>query len=259
MTSESWNAQKSLVASLIDDAASLRFDLNQAIKAQIDTSPYSAKITENKTGLRLRLAEMEALLRKAENDPTLKQRYSSISFSFVYTHVIDSLKQWELELLDLSKQVDRLEGLPTAQISPEQARMQLLQSRKLKQQQQAQGSSSRGAAESLSINIEDETDHLDTGELVQLQNRMIDDQDAHLDMLGDTLLRQKAIGMQIGDELDLHVDLLQQTDTAVERTQTRLGNVNNRVGDVIQTNKTDYRSNLIIVVLVLILVLIVFS
>ncbi|ORY28901.1 hypothetical protein BCR33DRAFT_666808, partial [Rhizoclosmatium globosum] len=85
------------------------------------------------------------------------------------------------------------------------------------------------------------------------------DQDAHLDALSSAILRQKQIGLQIGDELDLHVDLLQQTDAAVERTQNRLGTVNNRVGDVIASNKTDHRANLCIIVLVLILVLIVFS
>ncbi|KAI9336315.1 hypothetical protein BDR26DRAFT_490523 [Obelidium mucronatum] len=85
------------------------------------------------------------------------------------------------------------------------------------------------------------------------------DQDAHLDALSNTILRQKQIGQQIGDELDFHVDLLQQTDAAVEQTQTRLGNVNDRVGTVMASSKTDYRANLLIVILVFILVLIVFS
>ncbi|KAJ3020010.1 UNVERIFIED_CONTAM: Syntaxin-8 [Siphonaria sp. JEL0065] len=245
-TRDKREAERGQVLVLVEEAASQQQDAKAAARAGLDTSDYAAALAATKTRLGARLDALEVLVRKVENDAALKDR----------------VRAWEDELLRLAKQVDRIDQATTTRLDPEQARKELFQSRKLQQQQYQQVSSSstsRGAAESLSLTIEDDTDHLSTGELMQLQHRMIDDQDAHLDALSNTLLRQKQIGEQIGNELDFHVDLLQQTDQAVERTQTRLGNVNNRVGEVMAGSKTDYRSNLLIVVLVFILVLIVFS
>ena len=58
-------------------------------------------------------------------------------------------------------------------------------------------------------------DHLNENELLQLQNRIIDDQDSRLDQLSETIQRQKNLGILIGNELDLHVDLLEETENAV--------------------------------------------
>ncbi|KAJ3130986.1 hypothetical protein HK100_007051 [Physocladia obscura] len=100
---------------------------------------------------------------------------------------------------------------------------------------------------------------LSSGELLQLQTRLIDDQDTHLDALSNTILRQKQIGIQIGDELSLHVDLLQQTDQSMENTSDRLRHVNRDLNSFSARVKSDYRANICIVILVVVLFVIVFS
>eukprot|EP00842_Homolaphlyctis_polyrhiza_P001954 jgi/Hompol1/275/HPOL_002468-RA len=67
-------------------------------------------------------------------------------------------------------------------------------------------------------------------EVVQLQTRIMDQQDSQLDQLHETVTRQKLIGLEIGNELDMHVDLLQQTDQLVDNTQQRLTSADRRLG-----------------------------
>ncbi|KAJ3384508.1 hypothetical protein HDU84_002901 [Entophlyctis sp. JEL0112] len=165
---------------------------------------------------------------------------------------LPSKQRREAELLSLSTQIDRLvpdNNNPNSSNSntititststststnlnfSQNTSSVALQRKELLSAAPTAASSSRDAATSLALDIstddsDDLTNPMSSGELLQLQTRLIDDQDAHLDALSNTILRQKHIGMQIGDELDLHVNLLQQTDESMERTQSRLGNVN---------------------------------
>jgi syntaxin 8 len=48
------------------------------------------------------------------------------------------------------------------------------------------------------------------------------DQDQDLDVLSSSVSRQRELGLQINDELDVHSRLIDETETMVDRTQQRL-------------------------------------
>ncbi|TPX73876.1 hypothetical protein CcCBS67573_g04857 [Chytriomyces confervae] len=269
-----WDGQFALLSATIDDSFSTAVEMKAAANAGIETENYKKHLDANATALREGVSRLEKLLEREE---------------LARVRPKDELRRWEGQLLSLSKQIDRLDLMrpgkeetrdrDTARsemaasnllclvfkLSAFVFRKQLLQSRQQRAallSASASTSSSSGAAALLSNGgnqNENDTEALQTGELLQLHNRLIDDQDAHLDVLSNTLLRQKQIGIQIGEELEYHVDLLQQTTVAVDATQSRIGNVNQRLGHVTATSGTDMRANLIIIVLFIILVLIVFS
>ncbi|KAJ3515047.1 hypothetical protein NLJ89_g2010 [Agrocybe chaxingu] len=58
--------------------------------------------------------------------------------------------------------------------------------------------------------------------LLQTQRLLMDEQDHHLDQLSHSINRQHHISLQINDELDVHHGLLQDLDTDIDRTDTRM-------------------------------------
>lgn len=50
----------------------------------------------------------------------------------------------------------------------------------------------------------------------------ITDQDQDLDDLSDAILRQRELGLLIGEELETHAILIDETDEMVDRTDERL-------------------------------------
>ncbi|KAF9283350.1 hypothetical protein BGZ74_001939, partial [Mortierella antarctica] len=98
-----------------------------------------------------------------------------------------------------------------------------------------------------------EVDNLDSSQMLQLHQRIVDDQDSNLDRLSDALGRQQEIGLMIGDELDTHLDLLEETDHLVDRTENRLGMAAKRLAKVAKGTK-GCGSWTIILILVIILV-----
>lgn len=85
---------------------------------------------------------------------------------------------------------------------------------------------------------------LENGQILQLQQRIIEglmrkdyfkdviiqlttnaylpDQDHNLDQLSDAIRRQRELGLMIGDELDTHAQLIDETEAMVDRTNARL-------------------------------------
>lgn len=70
------------------------------------------------------------------------------------------------------------------------------------------------------------------GELLSNQQVMMDDQDDRLNHLSNSINRQNQLSMQIGDELDVHHSLLEDTDAAMDRTSARLGKAKKRLDKV---------------------------
>ena len=58
------------------------------------------------------------------------------------------------------------------------------------------------------------------------------DQDERLNLLSSSIGRQNHLSIQIGSELDLHHDLLEDTDAAMDRTAARLGRARRRLDTV---------------------------
>jgi len=60
----------------------------------------------------------------------------------------------------------------------------------------------------------------------------MDDQDERLNHLSTSINRQNQLSMQIGDELDVHHQLLEDTDGAMDRTAASLGRARKRLDKV---------------------------
>ncbi|OLL23547.1 Vacuolar morphogenesis protein 7 [Neolecta irregularis DAH-3] len=68
----------------------------------------------------------------------------------------------------------------------------------------------------------EKTRQLDNSGLLQLQTEIMSDQDSHLLEFERILARQKELGQAINQELSSQHQLLSETDTDLDRTQTRL-------------------------------------
>jgi syntaxin 8 len=69
-------------------------------------------------------------------------------------------------------------------------------------------------------------------EMVTQQQTLMDDQDERLNHLSTSINRQNQLSMQIGDELDVHHQLLEDTDGAMDRTAASLGRARKRLDKV---------------------------
>ena len=66
------------------------------------------------------------------------------------------------------------------------------------------------------------------------------DQDTNLDHLSDAIRRQRELGLLIGDELDTHAQLIDETHEMVDRTDARLQKARkklNYVGRKVKDNR----------------------
>ncbi|EIW72074.1 hypothetical protein TREMEDRAFT_66698 [Tremella mesenterica DSM 1558] len=93
-------------------------------------------------------------------------------------------------------------------------------------------------------------------ELLQTQQVMMDDQDERLNLLSHSLHRQNHLSIQIGSELDLHHDLLEETDLAMDRTTARLGKAKRRL-DKVAGEAKKYGSTVTIVGLIFVLLILI--
>ncbi|CAG8030821.1 unnamed protein product [Penicillium salamii] len=82
------------------------------------------------------------------------------------------------------------------------------------------------------------------------------DQDDQLDRLGESIGRQHQLSIQIGDELDGHIQLLDGMDGDVERHQTRLDGARRRI-DRIRRKAGDNWSMMTIIGLIIVLVILI--
>ncbi|KAI8852015.1 hypothetical protein BC829DRAFT_385751 [Chytridium lagenaria] len=191
-----WQQDVTSLRLLADELATLILDCKQAEKAGLSLDEYTSSINTNMDRLKSGIASLESTLEKSEQTGSIPS---------------DELRKWELAILDLSKNQNRLEYM----YKPESASIPINRPRPNKW-----------------TSVEASSSQLDSGELLQLQNRMIDEQDIHLDILSESIQRQKAIGMRIGEELELHVDLLEETEAAVDETTARLGDSSRRLNQV---------------------------
>ncbi|CAK7210339.1 hypothetical protein SCUCBS95973_000745 [Sporothrix curviconia] len=96
----------------------------------------------------------------------------------------------------------------------------------------------------------------DNVQLHQMHQRIMQDQDDQLDVLGASISRQRELSMQIGDELDSHVQMLEETEQLTDRHQTRIDRARRSVGKIARS-AGDCKQMVAIVVLIIILVLLI--
>jgi syntaxin 8 len=73
----------------------------------------------------------------------------------------------------------------------------------------------------------------------------MEDQDERLNHLSTSINRQNQLSMQIGDELDVHHQLLEDTDGAMDRTAASLGRARKRLDKVADEAK-QYGTSLLV-------------
>lgn len=96
--------------------------------------------------------------------------------------------------------------------------------------------------------------NLDNGDLLQLQSQVMREQDSSLDTLSVSISRQRELSIQIGNELDEQGEILEDVDTMVGRSSTRLDHARNRLTTLSRKAK-EHNHLLAIVILVIILIL----
>jgi syntaxin 8 len=102
----------------------------------------------------------------------------------------------------------------------------------------------------------DEAEALDNVQIHAYHQRVMEDQDAQLDELGRSIGRQRELSMQIGDELDGHVAMLDETERVVDRHQSRLDRGRKQIGRITRA-AGESKQMFAIVVLIVILILLI--
>lgn len=84
----------------------------------------------------------------------------------------------------------------------------------------------------------------------------MEEQDEQLDRLGVSISRQRELSMQIGDELDSHVDMLDEIDGVVDRHQSRLDRGQRMLGKIARGASENKQMTIIIVLIIILVILI---
>ncbi|KAJ3190334.1 hypothetical protein HDU85_000630 [Gaertneriomyces sp. JEL0708] len=233
-----WQSESVLLQSLASDTFSLLLERKHLIRSSLPTSSVDDTIRKNIHLFKTGVEKLEEELSKAESSGKVKDA---------------DLKEWEQSVLELGRTATRLEENTHVDGSgPSQ------QHKERKELLSATPGSKRVRFEHPpSSSSEDTQDDVDAHGHLRLQQRLMDQQDDHLDALSETLSRQKQIGLMIGDELDLHVDLLDETEERVDGVRARLSRAGRRLEDVVRREGGSSKGNTIICILVLILILVI--
>ncbi|KAJ9082170.1 hypothetical protein DSO57_1006907 [Entomophthora muscae] len=97
--------------------------------------------------------------------------------------------------------------------------------------------------------------HLVNSQILEMQRQTFEDQDRNLDMLSQSLGRQREIGVIIGQELEHHVMLLDETSNAVDMTEARLNQAQSRLHRIDRKSKQCKLCGALVVLFIVLLVL----
>ncbi|KGQ02458.1 Syntaxin-51 [Beauveria bassiana D1-5] len=90
----------------------------------------------------------------------------------------------------------------------------------------------------------------------EYHSQIMEEQDEQLDRLGVSISRQRELSMQIGDELDSHVDMLDEIDGVVDRHQSRLDRGQRMLGKIARGASENKQMTTIIVLIIILALLI---
>lgn len=103
----------------------------------------------------------------------------------------------------------------------------------------------------------DPTNDMSNQQIHEYHAQVIRDQDDQLDRLGESIGRQRYLGMQISDELEGQIALLDEVERGVDRHQSRLDGAKRRLKGVGEKAKDNWGMTTIIVLIVILVLLIV--
>lgn len=135
-------------------------------------------------------------------------------------------------------------------------REQILLSIKRPQSNEMRTALMGGAQSEVAPRETERTAELDNQGLLQLQSKVMQEQDQHLEQMEQTVTSTKHIALAIGEEVDLHTRLLQDLDEDVDHTHTRLKAINQRVKHLLR-HSSNWRGGLIIFLLAIVLVVVI--
>ncbi|KAJ3261192.1 hypothetical protein HK103_006501 [Boothiomyces macroporosus] len=188
---------------LIADITTLFYERKRLVNTSASTFEIDQKITVN-------VSTVNELINKHEAElSSLEEGGNSV----------DQLRELESELLTLSKQFDRIQVMVDSELGTSTARKPIKES----------------------FLAETQHENLDNHELLQLHERIINQQDAQLDSLAELLTRQKQIGEMISNELDVQVDLLDEVDERANATEQRMRNARNRLDGFMESSSESSR------------------
>ncbi|KAG0003113.1 hypothetical protein BGZ79_001649 [Entomortierella chlamydospora] len=226
----SWGSKLGLIA---DSTLVTVFERNRCKTNGLSSTSQDKIIEKNMPRLRDGLKQLEAELSQAEQDGSVPSK---------------ELASREDTLIKLQQQLEKLEALLQDKDDAD-ARAVLLGLN--------QNSTKHTRSKVVRFSEHEvEVDNMDNGQMLQLHQRIMDDQDQNLDRLSNALNRQQEIGLMIGDELDTHTDLLDDTDHLVDRAESRLGIARKQLDRVAKGTK-GCRSWLIILALVAVLIIVI--
>ncbi|KAG0213352.1 hypothetical protein BGX28_004690 [Mortierella sp. GBA30] len=207
----SWGSKLGLIA---DSTLVTVFERNRCKANGLSSASQDKAIEKNMPRLRQGIQQLEAELSQAEQDGSVPSKELTIR---------------EDTLIKLQQQLEKLDALLQDKDDAD-ARAVLL------------GLNQNSIKHSRSKIVrfsehEVEVDNLDNSQMLQLHQRIMDDQDQNLDRLSEAIGRQQEIGVMIGDELDTHLDMLEDTDHLVDRTGNRLGIAKKQLAKVAKGTK----------------------
>ncbi|KAK7208535.1 hypothetical protein BZA70DRAFT_53369 [Myxozyma melibiosi] len=109
----------------------------------------------------------------------------------------------------------------------------------------------------LSLAAEEARNSVTNTEAMMQQQRIMREQDDSLDRLSESISRQRELSIQIGDELDQHVELLSDVDRLVDWSQHRLDGARKRLDHVSRKMKENGSVFTIVILIIILLILII--
>ncbi|KAH8816267.1 hypothetical protein F5884DRAFT_215954 [Xylogone sp. PMI_703] len=99
--------------------------------------------------------------------------------------------------------------------------------------------------------------HMDNQQIHAYHTQVLAEQDEALDRLGESISRQRELSIQMGDELDEHVEMLDEIDRHVDRHQSRLDKARNSLGKVARKAKDNMQMTIIVILIIILVLLII--
>ncbi|KAJ1656037.1 hypothetical protein IWQ61_004324 [Dispira simplex] len=188
-----------------DDVFALILELERMRKLGLDTADQEARIATQSGDIEAGVRELEEVLRANEE-----------SGKFTTTE----LKKQENAFISLVEKLERIQENSKQKKST--ARDLLLQYHK-KSSSDATSSTTHTPATVVDImggveNVPGGEADMDAVQMLQLQERTFEDQDRSLEALGQSVRRQHELGLTMNQELDYHIQLLDETEQATDRT-----------------------------------------
>lgn len=105
--------------------------------------------------------------------------------------------------------------------------------------------------------VQQEQQGLDNQQIHAYHSRVLREQDEQLDVLGQSVGRQRLLGIQMGDELDEQNEMLGDVERGVDRHSGTLDAAQRRLGKIARKGKEGWNSWITIAILVVVLLLLI--